>query len=116
MRWITSSVASPTKTPTGAFSETGAFLIGRLLCPGHERHHFGHRALLRIDDAGALPQSVDVDAIGHLEHVRHVVADEHHGDAPVTDRPDEVDDLTRLPHAECGGGLVHDDDTAAERG
>src|SRR5687767_8605287 len=55
MRWITSSVANPTKTPTGAFSETGAFLIGGLLCTGHERHHFGHRTRLRIDDAGALP-------------------------------------------------------------
>src|SRR4051794_24155559 len=116
MRWITSRVANPTKTPTGAFSETGAFLIGWLLCTGHERDDLGHRALLRIDDAGTLPEPVDVDPVGHLEHVRHVVADEHHGNAAVADRPDQVDDLSRLPNTERSRRLVHDDHAAAERG
>lgn len=55
MRWITSSVANPTKTPTGAFSETGAFLIGRLLRTGHQGDHLRHRPLRRVDDTGAPP-------------------------------------------------------------
>src|SRR3954452_3593227 len=116
MRWITSRVANPTKTPTGAFSETGAFLIGWLLCTGHERDDLGHRALLRIDHAGTLPEPVDVNPVGQLEHVRHVVADEHHGNTAVADRFDQVDDLSRLPNAESSGRLVHDDHAAAERG
>src|SRR5690349_9253112 len=116
MRWVTSRVARPTKSPSGARSESGAFLIARFLRTGHERDHLGHRPRLRGDDAGALPETVDVDSIGHLEDVGHVVADEHHGDAAVTDRADQVDHLTRLAYAERRRRLVHDDDATAERG
>ena len=36
-----------------------------------------------IDDTGALAEPVDVDPVGHLEHVRHVVTDEDHGKTAV---------------------------------
>ena len=56
----------------------GHRLARRLLGPGHEGDRVRHRVLLRIDDAEPPPEPVDVDAVGGLEDVRHVVADQHH--------------------------------------
>ena len=47
-------------------------------------------------------------AVGELEHVRHVVADQDHRQAALADAEDEVEHLPRLLHAERGGRLVHD--------
>jgi hypothetical protein len=60
---------------------------------------------------------VDVDPVGHLPHVRHVVGDEDHGEpAVVPDAADQVQHLPGLLHAERGGGLVHDHHVAGEGG
>ena len=54
-------------------------------------------------------QAQHLDVVGHLEHLGHVVADQHHGDALVGDAAHELEHLAGLAHAEGGGGLVHED-------
>ena len=56
-----------------------------------------------------------MDAIGDLEHVGHVVADQDHRQAAVAEVPDQLQDLAGLPDAESRRRLVEDDDLAAER-
>ena len=55
-------------------------------CSGHDRHGVVGRVRLRRDDGDAATETLDVDAVGDLEDVRHVVADQHdrarHGCAP----------------------------------
>ena len=59
-------------------------------------------------------ESLDVDAIGDLEDVRHVVADENHRH-PLTPHPlDQLQHLPGLAHAERSGGLVEDDHLGPE--
>jgi hypothetical protein len=58
------------------------------------------------------PEPEDLDAVGQLHHLRHVVADEHDRDARVAYPPDQVADMRRLDDAEGGGGLVHEHDLA----
>jgi hypothetical protein len=52
----------------------------------------------------------DVDAVGELEHVRHVVADQDHRQAALAHALDQIDGLSGLLDVERGGGLVHDHD------
>ena len=56
-----------------------------------------------------------MDAVGDVEHLRHVVRDEDDGDAPVAQVADELEHLVRLANAERGGRLVEHDDLRAER-
>ncbi len=72
--------------------------------------------LLRRDEVNPPSESLNVYPIRHLEHLRHVVADEDHRQTTVTDAPDELENLAGLPHAQCRGRLVHDDELACERG
>src|ERR1044072_5551851 len=59
---------------------------------------------------------MDVDAVGHLEDMRHVVADQDDRHALAADVEDQLEHLARFLHAQRSGRLVHDDDTAAEGG
>ncbi len=59
-------------------------------------------------------QPVDVDAVGDLEDVRHVVADQDDRQAAALDVEDQLEHLARFLDAERRRRLVHDDDAAAE--
>src|SRR4051794_25844608 len=48
------------------------------------------------------------DAVGHLEHVVHVVGDHQYGQALVGQPAHQVEDVSGLRHTERSGGLVHD--------
>ena len=67
-----------------------------------------------LDHGRALAQPLDVDAVGHLEHVRHVVADQDHRQAVVAHPADQLEHHVRLLDAERGGRLVHDHDVPGE--
>ena len=76
----------------------------------------GHRADELLDGGVAprycgdpLAEAQHLDAVGDLEHLGHVVADQHHGDALVGDPADQLEHLAGLAHAERGGRLVHED-------
>ena len=75
---------------------------------GHDRHRLRHRVRLRGDDRHASAEPHDLDAVGELEDVRHVVADQDHRQAALADPPDQVEHLARLLDAERSGRLVHD--------
>ena len=64
-------------------------------------------------DALAEPQHLD--AVGDLEDLGHVVADQHDREARVAHAPDQVEHVARLHDAERGGRLVHEDDLARPR-
>jgi hypothetical protein len=49
----------------------------RLHRAGHDRDPVGHLVLGGVDDRDPAAEAVDVDAVGDLEDVRHVVADRH---------------------------------------
>ncbi len=66
--------------------------------------------LFALEERHALPEPEDGDPVRDLEHVMQVVGDDRHGEIPLRETPDEVQHLTRLRHAECGRGLVEDDD------
>src|SRR2546423_31203 len=51
--------------------------------PRHDRYHLGHGVRLRRDDRRAAAQAVDVDAVGYLKEVGHVVADQDDREAAV---------------------------------
>ena len=53
----------------------------RLGGAGHDRHGLVHGVGLGGDDRDPPAEPVDVDAVGDLEDVRHVVADQDHRDA-----------------------------------
>src|SRR3954470_4106028 len=83
--------------------------------PGHGPDDVLHRhvAAAEARDAGAKAQNLD--AVGHLEDLRHVVADEDDRQALVAHAADEVEHVARLDHAERGGRLVHEDDLRRPR-
>ncbi len=55
-----------------------------------------------------------MDAVRHLEHLRHVVRDEDDRQAPFTQILDHLEHSSGLVDAEGGRGLVEDDHLAAE--
>lgn len=57
-----------------------------------------------------------VNAISHLEHVRHLVADQDDREATIANVFDQCEDATGLLHAQGRGRLIHDDDPGGERG
>ena len=67
------------------------------------------------DHGGAFAKAHDVDAVGKLEHMRHVVADQDHGHAVLPNTFDQLHDLAGLLDAERGRRLVHDHDAPAPR-
>ena len=60
-------------------------------------------------------EALDVDPVGGLEDVGHVVADQDDAEALVAQVADQAQHLRRLAYAERGGRLVEDGDLAAER-
>ena len=63
----------------------------------------------------AAAESGDVDAVGDLEHVGHVVADQDDGQALCLDLADQVEDLTCFLNPERGRGFVQDDELGWRR-
>ena len=70
---------------------------------------------LRGDDAGALAEPLDVDAVGDLEDVGHVVADQNDGKAAATKLTNDFENLTAFADSERCCRLVEYDQLAAER-
>src|SRR5215217_765160 len=64
--------------------------------------------------AGRPAAAQDDGTVGDRHHVVHAVGDEDHGDAVVTEAPDQVQHPCRLAQAEGGGGLVEDDELGGE--
>ena len=62
----------------------------------------------------ALAQPRDVDAVGDLEHMRHVVADQDHRQALVAHAADQLQHHVAFLDAERGGGFVEDDHVRGE--
>ncbi len=58
---------------------------------------------------------MDLNAVGHLEDVRHVVADEDDAQTAVAELPHDVEHLLGLPDPERRGRLVENDHPTAER-
>lgn len=71
---------------------------------------------LGIEDADPATQAMDVNSIGDLEDMGHIVGDDHDDDgkAAGSDVPDELQHTLGFPDTECGHGFVHDDDLGAE--
>ncbi len=90
-------------------------MTAQRLRAGHDRHALAHVVGLRGDDARAAAEALDVDAVGGLPHVGHVVADEDHRQAAVAQLLDHVEDHPRLLDTQGSGRLVEDDDLAPER-
>ncbi len=67
------------------------------------------------EDRHSATESQDLDSVCDLEHVRHVVADQHHGHTAVANAPDHVEHVLGLDHAERSRGLVHDDHATCPR-
>ena len=57
-----------------------------------------------------------MNAVGDLEHLRHVVRDEDDRHALVAQALNELEDLSGLSHPERGGRLVENDHLAAKCG
>src|SRR4051794_30594020 len=82
---------------------------------GHRADDVLHRDLAAPEPRDALAEAQHLDAVGDLEDLGHVVADEHDGEAALADAQDEVEDVARLHDAERGGRLVHEDDLVRPR-
>ena len=70
---------------------------------------------LGCDDGDTSTESLDVNSVCHLEHMRHVVTDEDDWHASTAKVADQLQHQARLLHAEGSRGLVKDHDLAAER-
>ena len=57
---------------------------------------------------------MDVDAISHFEDMRHVVRDEHDGQATTLHVENQFEHAAGLLDAKRRRGFVHDDDLGAE--
>ena len=82
---------------------------------GHDRDCLGHRVRLRCDDGDSATEPLDVDAVGDLEDVGHVVADQDHRQPAFAKVADQLQNLPGFPDTECGRRFVEDHDLAAER-
>src|SRR3954466_1668707 len=82
---------------------------------GHRPDDVLHRHLAAPEPRDALAEAQHLDAVGDLEDLGHVVADEHDREAALAHAEDEVEDVARLHDAERGGRLVHEDDLARPR-
>ena len=77
---------------------------------GHGADDVLHRHVAAREARDARAQAQDLDAVGHLEDLGHVVADEHDREPLLAHAPDEVEHVAGLDHAERGRRLVHEDD------
>ena len=68
-----------------------------------------------VIDRPRASEPLDVDPVGDLEHVRHVVADQDHRQARSRRRLISSSTWFDSSHAERRGRLVEHDDLAAER-
>src|SRR3954469_5039537 len=84
-------------------------------CAGYRPDDVLHRHLAAPEPRDALAEAQHLDAVGDLQDLGHVVADEHDGEAALAHAQDEVEDVARLDDAERGGRLVHEDDLARPR-
>jgi hypothetical protein len=66
---------------------------------------------LRCYDRDAPAQPHDLDPVGELEDVGHVMADQDDRQPPVANPQDQVEHLARLFDAQRGRRLVHDRDS-----
>jgi hypothetical protein len=70
---------------------------------------------LRGDDARALAEPLDVDTVGDLEDVGHVVADQNDGKAAATELTNDCENLIAFADSQRCGRFVEHDHLAAER-
>jgi hypothetical protein len=80
----------------------------------HDRNNFRHGVPLRRRQSCPAPEAHDLDAIGYLEDMGHVVADENYGQSPIANGADQVQYLTRFADSQSGGRLIHDDQSTCE--
>ena len=69
----------------------------------------------RGDDRCPLTEALNVNPIGHLEDLGHVVRDQDDRHAPLAEVVNELEHASRLPDPERCGRLVENDHLAAER-
>ena len=69
----------------------------------------------RLEPRDALAEAQHLDAVGDLEHLGHVVADQDDREPAVAHAADQVEHAARLHDAERGRRLVHEDDLARPR-
>ena len=87
-------------------------MFGRFFCTGHECDGVGHWVILWVDHTKPFSKPMHVDAIGNLEHVWHVVADQDDQDDRNATRAyikDEFQNAAGLLDSERRGWLVQDD-------
>ena len=70
----------------------------------------------RIRQRNATSQSHDVDPVGYLEYIGHVVADQNDRQAAIAYRFDEVKHLPSLANTQCSRRFIHDHELAGEYG
>src|SRR5271165_24029 len=92
----------------------GQRILRRRHGAGHHGDRVGHRHLLRIDDGQPPSEAMDVDAVGDLEHMRHVVGDEDDRQAALLHVENELEHPARLLDPERRRRLVHDDQPLGE--
>ena len=73
-------------------------------------------ASCKSDHAQPAPQPVDVDAVGHFEHMRNVVADQDDRDAARAHVADQFQHPAAFLYPQCCGGLVQDHHLGTEGG
>src|SRR3954467_4950538 len=79
---------------------------------GHRPDDVLHRHLAAPEPRDALAEAQHLDAVGDLEDLRQVVADEDDGEALVAHALDLVEHVAGLDDPERGGRLVHEHDLA----
>ena len=83
---------------------------------GHDRDGVRHLEVPRLDDGHPPAQALDMDAVGDLEHLGHVVADQDDRQAAVAHLANQVEHHVRLLDAQRRGRLVHDHDVPRKGG
>jgi hypothetical protein len=83
-------------------------------CAGHDRNRLGGRMGLRRNDAHATTEALNVDTIGDLEDIRHVMADQDNAKATLAKITDQPEYLPSLADAQRRSGLVQNDNLATE--
>ena len=68
-----------------------------------------------IDHRQPPAEAMDVDAVGDLEHMRHVVRDQDDRQAALLHVEDQLEHAARFLDAERRRRLVHDDDAACAK-
>src|SRR3954465_2373150 len=109
--------SAPAGSRRGPWSSNGAQSRPLLVTQraGHRADDVLHGRLAAVEARDALAEAQHLDAVGDLEDLGHVVADETDGEAARADAPEQVEHVARLDDAERGGRLVHEDDLARPR-